>query len=512
MSQVYSTEPSTSGRVLLETSHGPLEMQLWCRECPLTTRLFLQLCTDGYFDNMVFHRIVPDFLIQTGAVRHDSSHSNMDEKYRQAVQADEAAERRQYELHSRLKFNHRGQVAMALGVSEEDCEQQPQFFITLDEAPYLDGKHVLFGTIRGPTMFNALRIGRTEVDESDLQHAPRITSVKILENPVFTDLVPLAHVPWKVKKKEPALIKEKKKRKGKKDFNVLSFGDELEADDLGTGMKSSHDVVVSEILSNRVDDEVQAAVMEDTESKEPKAVTAQEDNVKSKSHEPSAKRLKREPVVVDSREMEKSMSTDTTVNGNPTEEALKSFVVPPESKYSQKPTIKAASASRVYSAIEARLAKYKKNSSMAKKQREEETMSKLLAFQGMVRKQVGSKNQKDDVEGPKDNDLAARMARKLKADDEPHQIVDGAPTYHGQVLENSDNEEEKRDSWLTTKFHCRKHTDHASDGNGDQLAVDGRSTDEYRVVDEKHGHRNRKIHKHHSSKRRDRGESRRHHK
>jgi hypothetical protein len=138
-------------------------------------------------------------------------------------------------------------------------------------------------------------------------------------------------------------------------------------------------------------------------------------------------------------------------------------------------------------------------------------MSKLLAFQGIVRKQIGSKNQKDD-EGPNDNDLAARMARKFPAEDEPRQIVDDAPTYHGQVLENSDDEEEKKDSWLSTKFNCRKHTDHASGGNGDQLAADGRSTDEYRVVDEKHGHRDRKVHTHHSSKRRDRGESRRYHK
>jgi peptidyl-prolyl cis-trans isomerase SDCCAG10 len=512
MSQVYSTEPSTSGRVLLETSHGPLELQLWCRECPLTTRLFLQLCTDGYFDNMVFHRIVPDFLIQTGAIRQGPPQSNiLDEKYRQAVQADEAAERRQYELHSRLKFNHRGQVAMALGVSEDDLELQPQFFITLDEAPYLDGKHVLFGTITGPTMFNALRIGRTEVDESDLQHAPRITSVKIIENPIFTDLVPQTHVPWKVKKEEPALVKKKKKRKGKKDFNVLSFGDELEADDLGVGMKSSHDVVVSEVLSSRVDDKVQEAVVEDSvsETKVPKqTVTARVEIVKSESHEPSAKRVKHEPEVVNPKKIEKKpISSEATVNGNHAEEAPRSFAKPSESHHLQKSTSKATSASKRSSAVEERLAKYIKKSSIDKKEREEDTMSKLLAFQGKVRKQVSSKNQKDDGEGPKDNDLAARMARKLQAEDEPREIVADAPTYHGQVLDNSDDEKEK-DSWLTTKFKCRKHMDHTRGGDG----ADGRSTDDYRVVDENNGRRDRKRHKHHSSHRHDKGERRRNHK
>ena len=113
-------------------------------------------------------------------------------------------------------------------------------------------------------MFNALRIGRTDVDEvtnqpADMEHAPRVVYVKIVDNPIFTDLVPQTHVPWKVKRENPTK-KKKKKRKGKKDLNVLSFGNEMEDDDMGTGMKSSHDVVKSEVLSHRVDDKVKEAV------------------------------------------------------------------------------------------------------------------------------------------------------------------------------------------------------------------------------------------------------------
>ncbi|OEU22618.1 cyclophilin-like protein, partial [Fragilariopsis cylindrus CCMP1102] len=159
MSQVYSTEPQTSANVIFETTYGPLSIHLWLKECPRTTMYFLQLCADGFYDNIVFHRIVPNFLIQTG-----------DSKFRinQQEQDAEALDRRQFEVNSRIRFNHRGQVAMALGIDDDDTNNdgprlQPQFFITLEDASHLDNKHVIFGGVTGPTIFNALRIGQIDV-------------------------------------------------------------------------------------------------------------------------------------------------------------------------------------------------------------------------------------------------------------------------------------------------------------------------------------------------------------
>eukprot|EP00536_Pseudo-nitzschia_multiseries_P006269 jgi/Psemu1/117020/gw1.130.39.1 len=173
MSQVYATEPQTSGSVVFETTAGPLSIHLWCRECPHTVRYFLQLCVDGFYDNLVFHRIVPNFLIQTG----DAAFRQSKDEYREQHRAAQALDRRRYELNSRIRFNHRGQIAMALETTDDNnnndddddddpsiaARLQPQFFITLDEASHLDGKHVCFGGITGPTIFNALRIGRTDI-------------------------------------------------------------------------------------------------------------------------------------------------------------------------------------------------------------------------------------------------------------------------------------------------------------------------------------------------------------
>jgi peptidyl-prolyl cis-trans isomerase SDCCAG10 len=277
MSTVYATEPQTAGRVIFETTHGPLELSLWSRECPATTRLFLQLCLDGYYEGMLFHRIVPNFLIQTGAVRQTSNVSPSEKElqvYRNQIHAPHTLERRTYELNSRIRFNHRGQIAMALGVSDEDDLEilQPQFFITLDEASHLDGKHVVFGTVTGPTVFNALRIGQVDVDEQTMQptameHAPRIERVKIIDNPIHTDIVPTVLLPWKAATTTDQPAKKKKKRKGVKNVNVLSFGDEMQDDEgMGGGIQSSHDVIASGILSKEVDTQLQQVqvVVEET--------------------------------------------------------------------------------------------------------------------------------------------------------------------------------------------------------------------------------------------------------
>lgn len=49
MSNIYIQEPPTNGKVLLKTSAGDIEIELWCREAPKATRNFIQLCLEGYY-------------------------------------------------------------------------------------------------------------------------------------------------------------------------------------------------------------------------------------------------------------------------------------------------------------------------------------------------------------------------------------------------------------------------------------------------------------------------------
>ena len=64
MSNIYIQEPPTQGKVLLETSVGDIEIELWSRECPKACRNFVQLCMENYYNKTKFHRVVKDFIVQ----------------------------------------------------------------------------------------------------------------------------------------------------------------------------------------------------------------------------------------------------------------------------------------------------------------------------------------------------------------------------------------------------------------------------------------------------------------
>ena len=497
MSQVYSTEPQTSGRVILETTHGPFEIQLWCRECPATTRFFLQLCLDGFYENMIFHRVVPDFLIQTGALRHGKKDTVTDseiDSYRRGVNADQAIERRNYELNTRIRFNHRGQVAMALDINDDNdlAVMQPQFFITLDEASHLDGNHVIFGTVSGPTVFNALRIGKTDVDEETsqptiMEEAPRIERVKIIENPIHTEIVPSKVVPWKIESSEGAAPKKKKKRKGVKNVNLLSFGEEVdeEAFDKG-GMKSSHDVIESKNLSKEVDKQLKKVVA-DNKSKALAASERTKDDTITDLAGTLQERKKESSRNGNSEDNQKECSVnDEVAKAKDPPNEIKKAENGSDGKLS-KPT-KDTQKKPKHSLVEARRAKYAQKSK-DKQQREENTMARLFAFQKKM-KEV-SKN--DTTKSDQDDGLASRMARRARADDnkdKQEDAEDQAVSYHGQILEN---DADVQNDWMKTTFKCRKHMDHDA-----KLGGDGRSAmDDYEVVEDRNSKRQKHQHRHH---------------
>eukprot|EP00729_Bicosta_minor_P005200 gene5200-26194_t len=248
--EIYITEPPTSGKVLLETTHGDVEIELWCKEAPIACRNFVQLCMEGYYDNTIFHRIVKDFLIQGG----DPTGTGMggDSIYGKPFKN---------EYHQRLKFQRRGLVAM---VNDEEGNGS-QFFITLERADDLNKKNTIFGTLKGNTLFNVLQMAELPCIANDRpEDPPRIKRVEVL-NAYFTDILPRVTAASRRAAAEAAAAahaaKTKKKRsvKAVKNFKLMSFGDEAEEEEISTieakakvgKIVSSHDAGVDSRLSRK---------------------------------------------------------------------------------------------------------------------------------------------------------------------------------------------------------------------------------------------------------------------
>ncbi|KAF2755903.1 cyclophilin-like protein [Pseudovirgaria hyperparasitica] len=215
MASTYNVEPQPTAKVLLQTTTGDIELELFAKQIPKASRNFLQHCLDGYYDGTIFHRLVPNFVIQGG----DPTGTG------QGGESSFDGEPFEDEFHSRLKFNRRGLLGMANTGKDDNGSQ---FFITLAPTPELQKTNTMFGRVVGDTIYNVMKMGDADlVADSDRPLYPqKITGTEILLNP-FSDMVKRVRVAQRTIEEK----KEKKKPKRKAGKALLSFtGDEGEED------------------------------------------------------------------------------------------------------------------------------------------------------------------------------------------------------------------------------------------------------------------------------------------
>ncbi|XP_031103639.1 peptidyl-prolyl cis-trans isomerase CYP57 isoform X1 [Ipomoea triloba] len=284
MSTVYVLEPPTKGKVILKTTYGPLDIELWPKEAPKAVRNFVQLCLEGYYDNTIFHRIIKSYLIQGG---DPTGTGTGGESIYGGVFPDE--------FHSRLRFKHRGLVACA-GAGSPNTNGS-QFFITLDKCDFLDKKHTIFGKITGDSIYNLLSLGEVETEKDDrpLDPAPKILSVEVLWNP-FDDIVPRVTT-TRALASSADTDKKDKNQKPKKNLNLLSFGEEAEEEEkelatINVRIRSSHDVLDDpRLLKEENADEV----LKLSEKKTARDVQSVKEALRSKKDEVSRESEARSP-------------------------------------------------------------------------------------------------------------------------------------------------------------------------------------------------------------------------
>ncbi|EDQ88006.1 uncharacterized protein MONBRDRAFT_9444 [Monosiga brevicollis MX1] len=138
--------------VTLHTSYGDIHLELYPIECPKTVENFVTHCRNGYYNNLTFHRVIKDFMVQTGDPFGDGTGG-------QSIWDHEFED----EFHPRLKHDRAYTVSMANAGPNTNGSQ---FFITLLPTPWLDNKHTVFGrVVRGMEVVQD--IGKCKVDKND---------------------------------------------------------------------------------------------------------------------------------------------------------------------------------------------------------------------------------------------------------------------------------------------------------------------------------------------------------
>ena len=219
MSALYNLEPQPTAQVLLTTTSGDILLDLFAKQTPLTSRNFLQLCLDGYYNDTIFHRLVTSFIIQGGDPT--GTGSGGEAIYPGGLFEDE--------FHSRLKYNRRGLLGMANGGTKND--NGSQFFITLGATPELEGRNTMFGRVVGDTIFNVMKMGEAELEREGSErplYPTKVTGAQVLVNP-FEDMVRTERKVKEVAKEAGERREKKGRKKGGK--ALLSFGAEEGAEE-----------------------------------------------------------------------------------------------------------------------------------------------------------------------------------------------------------------------------------------------------------------------------------------
>jgi cyclophilin family peptidyl-prolyl cis-trans isomerase len=113
----------------LHTNHGPIAVELYDDDAPKTVENFIRLSSDGFYDGITFHRVIPDFMIQGGDPSGDGT----------------GGPGYEFEDEPNDRPVVRGSLAMANRGPDTNGSQF--FIVTADACPWLDGKHTVFGEV-----------------------------------------------------------------------------------------------------------------------------------------------------------------------------------------------------------------------------------------------------------------------------------------------------------------------------------------------------------------------------
>jgi cyclophilin family peptidyl-prolyl cis-trans isomerase len=113
----------------LHTNHGPIAIELFDDDAPKTVENFTKLARDGFYDGIIFHRVIPDFMIQGGDPTGTGSGGPG------------------YTFADEFNDNKVVRGALAMANAGPNTNGSQFFIVTTEAASWLDGKHTVFGRV-----------------------------------------------------------------------------------------------------------------------------------------------------------------------------------------------------------------------------------------------------------------------------------------------------------------------------------------------------------------------------
>jgi cyclophilin family peptidyl-prolyl cis-trans isomerase len=113
----------------LHTNHGPIAIELFDDDAPKTVENFLKLARDGFYNGVIFHRVIPDFMIQGGDPTGTGSGGPG------------------YQFEDEFNDNKIVRGALAMANAGPNTNGSQFFVVTTEAASWLDGKHTVFGRV-----------------------------------------------------------------------------------------------------------------------------------------------------------------------------------------------------------------------------------------------------------------------------------------------------------------------------------------------------------------------------
>ena len=113
----------------MQTNHGTIEVELFDEDAPKTVDNFKKLTSDGFYDGIIFHRVIEDFMIQGGDPTGTGSGGPG------------------YQFEDEFNDHPVARGSLAMANSGPNTNGSQFFIVTADACPWLDGKHTVFGRV-----------------------------------------------------------------------------------------------------------------------------------------------------------------------------------------------------------------------------------------------------------------------------------------------------------------------------------------------------------------------------